>query len=70
MCHVCLDEVTGAQRTVEREFSSENAGGNDAGELAGVVARGSGVSASDAEEVEHGRLRLEDGTATNGTDFY
>lgn len=67
--HVGLDEVACAEGAVEREFSCEDAGANDAGELARVVAGCFLVGAAHAEEVKHGGLRLEDCAAANGADF-
>ena len=69
MCHVCLDEVASAESAVEGEFACEDAGGDDAGELAGVVAGGFLVGAADAQEVEHGGLGLEDCAAADCADF-
>ena len=70
VCHVCFDQVTGAQSTVEGQFSRKDTGGDDAGELARVVTRGGWVSASYAKKVEHGGLGLEDGSTAKCTDFY
>jgi hypothetical protein len=54
---------------VERQLSCEDTSADDASELAGVVARCFLVSATHAEEVEHGGLRLEDCAAPNGANF-
>jgi hypothetical protein len=67
--HVCLDEMAGGQGTIETEFAGQGGGGDDACELAGVGARAGWVWAFDAEEVEHGHLRFQDGAAANGADF-
>lgn len=69
MCHVGFDEVTSSQSTAETEFASQNGCRDDAGELAGVVARVAWVWAFHAEEVEHGHLRFEDCAAADGADF-
>lgn len=69
MRHVRFNEMASAEGAVEREFAGKDTRSNDAGELARVVAGGSGVSAADAEEVEHGGLGLEDGAAADGADF-
>ena len=69
VCHVRLDEMTGAQRTVERQLTGQDTGGNDTSELPGVVTGRCWVSAAYAKEIEHGGLGLEDGTAADGTDF-
>jgi hypothetical protein len=49
--------------------ASQNTRSDDAGKEARVVAWRSGMGATDAEEVEHGGLGLEDGAAANGADF-
>lgn len=69
MLHVGPDEVAGGEGTAEGEFAGEDGGADDAGETAGVLAGVGGVGASDAEHIEHGALRLEDGAASEGTDF-
>lgn len=69
MLHVGLDEVAGGEGTAEREFTGEDGGADDAGEPASVLAGVGGVRTSDAEHIEHGALRLEDGAASQGTDF-
>jgi len=48
---VCLDEVTGSQGAAETQFAGEYGCGNDAGQLASVVAGICWVGPSDAEEV-------------------
>ena len=69
MGHMRLDEVTGGEGRAQREFTGEDACGDDLGELLGVFAGGGGVSAAHTEEVEHGCLGLEDGAAADGADF-
>jgi hypothetical protein len=53
----------------ERQLTSKNTSSNDTCELTSVVARVCRVSATDAEQIEHGRLRLEDCTTTDGANF-
>ena len=67
--HVGLDEMAGGQGAAEAEFAGQGGGGDDAGELAGVGAGAGRVRALDAEEVEHGHLRFEDGAAAEGAGF-
>jgi hypothetical protein len=69
VCHVCLDKVTSSKGCAERQFTGEDTSSNDTCELAGVVTGACRVSTADTEQVEHGRLRLEDCTTANGTDF-
>lgn len=69
MAHMRLHEVARGQRGAQGEFAREHAGGDDAGELACVVAWVRGVGAAHAEEVEHGGLGLEDGAAADRADF-
>jgi hypothetical protein len=67
--HVRFDKVARAQGAVEGQFTGQDARGNDARELARVVAGRGLVGAAHAEQVEHGGLGLEDGAAANGADF-
>lgn len=67
--HVCFDKMAGGQSAAETEFAGEGGGGDDACELAGVGAGAGRVRAFDAEQVEHGHLRFEDGAAADGADF-
>lgn len=69
MTHVRLHQVSGREGRAERQFARQDAGGDDARELARVVARLAGVGAAHAEQVEHGGLGLEDGAAAYGADF-
>jgi hypothetical protein len=69
MGHVRLDEVASTQCAVERQLTCEHTGGDDARKLARIVARRFGVCAAHAKKVEHGRLRVENSTATNGADL-
>jgi hypothetical protein len=67
--HVRFDKVARAQGAVEGQFTGQDARGNDARELARVVAGRGLVGAAHAEQVEHGGLGLEDGATANGADF-
>lgn len=69
MSHVCFHQVTSGQGRAQREFTSEGSRTDDTGETTGVVTGVSGVRATDTKEVEHSRLRLEDGAAAEGADF-
>jgi hypothetical protein len=66
---VGFDEVTGGEGRTQTQFSGEDAGGDDPGELLGVGAGRGGVGTADAEEVEHGGLGFEHGAAADGADF-
>jgi hypothetical protein len=67
--HVRFDKVARAQGAVEGQFTGQDARGNDARELARIVAGRGLVGAAHAEQVEHGGLGLEDGAAADGADF-
>lgn len=69
MRHVGFDQVAGGEGGAQGQFAGEDTRGDDFGELLGVGARGGGVGAADAEEVEHSGLGLEDGAAADGADF-
>lgn len=56
MRHVGLDEMASREGGTEAQLAGQDGGAHDAGELAGVVARGGGVGAAHAEEVEHAGL--------------
>ena len=64
-----LNQMSGRQSRTERKLASKNSGGDYASELSCIIARIRGVRASDAKEVEHSALWLEDGAATDGADF-
>jgi hypothetical protein len=66
---VCLDKVTSSKSCAERQLTGEDTSSNDTCELASVIAGVCRVSATDAEQIEHGRLRLEDCTTTDGANF-
>lgn len=67
--HVRLHEMSCAERAVERKLARQDTGGDDAGQLARVVARCLLVSAAHTEEVEHSGLWLENCAATDCADF-
>ena len=69
MGHMRLDQMARRERAAKAQLAREDAGGHDASELLGIVTGIGGMSASNAEEVEHCTLRLEDGAAANGADF-
>lgn len=63
MGHVGPDEMTGSQGGAEGQFAGEDAGADDACELARVVAGVCRVRAAHAQHIEHCGLWLEDGAA-------
>lgn len=69
MLHVRSHQVTSSEGTAERQFTSEHSRGNDAGQASGVVSRVCGVRSPDTEDVEHGALRLKNGTTTQSSDL-
>ncbi len=69
MAHVCLHQMASSQRRAQRQFAGENPGSDNTSKLARVISWISGMSAADAEEVEHSSLGLEDGAAADGADF-
>jgi hypothetical protein len=69
MRHMRLHQMARGQGRAQAELTRQHACGNDAGELARVVAGVGGMRASHAEQVEHGGLGLEDGAAADGADF-
>lgn len=58
MRHVRLDQMSSTQCAVQRKLSCKHTGGDNAGELASVVAGCLLVGAAYTEEIEHGGLRL------------
>lgn len=69
MRHMGADEMACCQCTAKGEFSSQDTGGDDLGEFARVITGVGWVRAADAEEVEHGALGFENGTAAESADF-
>jgi hypothetical protein len=64
-----LDKMAGTKGAIKGEFTGQDTGGDDAGKKASIIAWGSGMSAADAEKVEHGGLGLEDSATAYGADF-
>ena len=69
MRHMRSNEMACSKRGVQAQLTSQHRGGDDAGELSGVVTWVGGVWAAHTEEVEHSGLGLEDRAAANGADF-
>lgn len=69
MCHVRVNKVTCRQGGTEREFACQDTGGNNLGQLAGVVTWVGLMGATNTEKVEHGALWFEDCTTTDSSDF-
>ena len=69
MRHMAFDKMTGSESSTEGEFTGKNTSSDDAGEFAGVVTWVCWVRAADAKHIEHGGLGLENGSATNSTNF-
>ena len=69
VCHMSSDEVASSKGCAERQLTSKNTSSNDTCELTSVVTGACGVSSTDAEQVEHGGLRLENCTTTDSTNF-
>lgn len=69
MGHVGSDKVTSSESSTETELTSEYRSRDNTGQLAGILTRGGGVSATDTKQIQHRALGLEDGTTTNGTNF-
>jgi hypothetical protein len=69
MLHVSADKVASREGTTKRQFASEDGGGDDAGKALGIGARLGWMRATDTEHVEHGALRVKDGTSTECTDL-
>ena len=69
MCHVSLDQVSGGQSAAKTELACEHTSSNNASKATGIFSRTCGMSASNPKKVQASALRLEDGAATNGTNF-
>ena len=69
MCHVCLDEVSSCQGAAKAEFASQDTCSHDTSETTSIVTRIGGMGAFDSEQVKHGALRFEDGTAADCANF-
>lgn len=69
MRHVSLDQVAGGEGAAERQLTRKHGCRNDASKAAGVIAWVGGVGSSDAEQLQHGPLGVEDGATAKSTDF-
>ena len=56
--------------STQAEFTCQHASSHDARKLAGVLTGLRLVRATDTQDIEHGRLSFEDGTAANCSDFH
>lgn len=63
MGHVRLDQVAGSQSTAQRQLTGEDGSTDDACQASRVVAGVGRVGATDTQHVEHGTLRLQDGSS-------
>jgi hypothetical protein len=66
---VSFDKVTGSKRCAERQLTGKDTSGDNTRELTGVITGACRVSTTDAKQIEHGRLRLENCATTNGADL-
>lgn len=66
---MALDKLARSQGGAEAQLAGQDRGGDDACQLAGIVTWVFGVSAAQAEEVEHGGLRAEDGATAYCANF-
>lgn len=64
-----LHEMSSSEGRAERKLACQNSSADYSSELAGVVSWVRWVRATDAEEIEHGGLRLENCAAAEGADF-
>lgn len=69
MNQVGADEVTGRERTDERQLSGKNRGSDDPGELLGILSRVGGMSTFDSQELEHSLLGSEHSATAHSPDF-
>ena len=69
MLHVSTDKMAGSEGAAQRKLTSENGGRDDTSKTACVVARAGWVGATDAEQVKHGPLGLQDGSAAKRADL-
>lgn len=61
--------MTGSESTAKRKFTSKHSSRDDASQSSGVLTRCDGVSSPYAKHIKHSRLGLQNGTATQRTDF-
>lgn len=69
MSHVCLDKMAGGKGATQTNFTGKNASGHNTSKSPGIVTGICWVGPSDAKEVEHSALRLQDGPASNRANF-
>jgi hypothetical protein len=69
VCHVGLDQMTSSESCTKRELTGKNTSSNNTCELASIVTGVCRMGTTDAKQVEHGGLGLENCTTTNGTNF-
>lgn len=70
MRHMRLNQMSRLQRGIQTQLSRQHTRRDNPREFPRVVARVRGMRATDAEEVEHSGLGLEDRAAAYGADFY
>jgi hypothetical protein len=63
------DQMAGCKSGVQRELTSKDGSGNNAGKLAGIITRIRWMSASHTEEIKHGGLGFENCAATDCADL-
>jgi hypothetical protein len=64
-----LDQMASSKGCTKRQLTSKDTSSNDTCELTSIVTGVCRVCTTDAEQVEHGGLGLENCTTTNGTNF-
>lgn len=69
MRHVSLDQVAGGESTAEGQLTRQDGCRDNASKAAGVVSGVGGVRSSDAEQLQHGSLGVQDGATAKGADF-
>lgn len=62
-------EMACCKRAAKTQFPGKYTRSHDASETACIIPWVRGVSTSNAEEIEHGALRLENSPSANGTHF-
>ncbi len=69
MRHMRFHQMPRRERRAQTQFPRQHSRRHNTGQLLRIGARGRGVRAPDAQEVEHGGLGLEDRAAAYGADF-
>jgi hypothetical protein len=67
--HVSLDEMASGKGAAETQFTSKHGSSHNASESPRVVTRIGWVRAPNTQEIQHSALRLQNGPASNRTDF-